>query len=189
MALLTFFLFPTCCFATGWTDFELAIGDGYRIVKGNSIDVMVCNENHRVILLPRAYPDVGPIVRYSTTDRLILTRNIGRKPRNLFKGDGFQDPDRKKEFFFIITKESDEVNGPLSRSEFERHPFMASVSPLDWKVPRNPHIIRSLIAFLYVICMSVFLCIVGYSLVCIPVFLFFGVPFIFAIIIRKCRKC
>ncbi|MCL4473909.1 MAG: hypothetical protein M1539_02960 [Actinobacteria bacterium] len=111
---LTLLLLAPFCLATGWNDYTLDIGDGYDVFRANSLDVCIGKSSGSLILCPSNYDNVGPIDQYITTPQHIFTKNLGRKPRNLFEGDTFQDIDSSKTFYFIIYKANDEVIGPLT---------------------------------------------------------------------------
>lgn len=144
----------TSCLAQAWNDYRFDVGDGYQIVRGNSVDVFIAKD-HQAFLVPTNYPDVGPIIRYAITNQCIFTQNWGRKPRNLFKGDTYQEVDPNQEFFFVFVKGENREIGPLSRLEFDAHPVVTNAGALDWTVQRNPHPFRGpclliLIVFLFV---------------------------------------
>lgn len=141
---LVYFFSASVCFAFGWHDYTLDIGEGYSVFRANSMDVSIIKEGHGFILHPDEYDSVGPVVRYVTTAEYIFTKNLGRKPRNKFEGDTFENIDRSAEFFFIISKETDEVIGPLSEDEFKKCPEVASLDNLYWQIPRNPSFWRPL---------------------------------------------
>jgi len=155
------------CIAQGWNDFELDIGDGYSIVKCNSLDICVCKARG-MILYPQDYHSVGPVDQYFTTKDFIFTKNLGRKPRHLFKGDTFEDIDTTKEFFFIITKGSDVVAGPFTRSEFLRDSRVARAGPIRWRVPRNPNILLPLLGTLLFLACSIPILAIKYFWITLP---------------------
>jgi hypothetical protein len=133
------------CFATGWNDFTLDIGDGYIVVRANSMDIGIAKANLSGILNPANYPNVGPLIGYITTPKHILTKNLGRKQRNLFEGDSFRLIDRSREFYFVISKGTDEVIGPMSKDEFAKRPEVPCLGKLDWRTPKNPNFLRPII--------------------------------------------
>jgi hypothetical protein len=132
------------CLAAGWNDFALDIGEGYTINKCNSFDINLAKDNI-IILHPHDFNDLGPINRYSVTKDHIFTKNLGRKQRNLFKGDRFEDIDPLKNFYFIINKKAGQVTGPFSESEFVNHSSVIKSGPINWKRPKNPNFILSLL--------------------------------------------
>ncbi|MBN2643101.1 MAG: hypothetical protein JXR78_15720 [Victivallales bacterium] len=137
--ILAILLSASVCLASGWNDFSLDIGDGYNVFRANSMDVCIGRADGSLILYPRDHDEVGPVVRYIVTPDYILTKNLGRTPRNLFEGDTFQDVDPSQEYFFIIAKANDEVHGPFSADEFSERPEIANLGELDWQIPKNPN--------------------------------------------------
>jgi hypothetical protein len=165
------------CFASGWNDFVLDIGDGYVIFKNNSYDVGVgtskANVCTGIILSPTDYNGVGPVVAYITTDKLILTKNIGAE------GDYGAYLDTSKNFYFIISKTNNNVTGPLSKTEFDRNPSITALGQLNWKRPLNPHWLWSLgISIIFLLYLIPILTI-EYPLVAVPVLLIIIVLSIF----------
>jgi len=146
------------CLAQGYGDYALDIGDGYRVVRCNGMDVAICKTDRNIVILsPSDYEKVGPLDQYITTPDFIFTRNLGRKPRNLHEGDTFEDVDPSQEYFFSITKGTDIVHGPFNQEEFFRLPEVAYLGQLDWQTPGNPnpwwiygYFIKRLIVFLVV---------------------------------------
>ena len=146
------------CLGQGYGDYKLDIGDGYSVVRCNGMDVNICEtDGYIVILSPRDYEKVGPLNQYIITPDYILTRNLGRKPRNLHKGDTFEDVDPSQEYFFSILKNTGEVQGPFNQEEFSQLPEVINLGKLDWKDPENPNpwwvygfFIKGLIVFLLV---------------------------------------
>jgi len=167
--ILTILLSVTTCMASGWNDFTLDIGDGYTVVKCNSMDVCIGKTDHSLILYPRGHDKVGPVVRYINTPDYILTKNLGRKPRNLFEGDSFQDIDPSKENFFVISKVSDKVNGPFSKEEFLKRPEVITLGQLDWQTPNNPNFWLPLLGGLMFLAISIPILAVKFFWISIPV--------------------
>jgi hypothetical protein len=124
--------------AQGFLDYERDIGDGYQIFRANSLEVCIAKSGGSIVLHPRDYPQVGPVVEYATTPELILTKNIGRKPRNRFAGDTLDELDHTKSFCFIIQKGTDKVTGPLSPAELADHPLVRPLGKIRWQEPSNP---------------------------------------------------
>ena len=127
------------CNAQGWLDYTLDIGDGYAIWRNNATDINIANSKNIILIGPSENDAVGPVVAYSTTERFIFTRNFGKKPRNLFEGDTFTNIDPDREFYFVLTKGTDEVAGPLTKQEFESRPETKAVSQIKWLAPKNPN--------------------------------------------------
>jgi hypothetical protein len=141
-AILLFAAISSVCLASGWHDYSLDIGDGYSIVRCNSLQIIVANAHGQILIGPDCdhYDDpVGPVVEYATTERFVFTRNLGKRARNLFVGDTFQDVDPTQEFFFILAKGTDAVTGSLTRQEFSSRPEVTAASPIGWCTPRNPN--------------------------------------------------
>lgn len=135
----TILLMAPICFASGWGDFSLDIGDGYSVYRCNSLDVCIGKADGSLILYPDKHESVGPVIQYITTPQYVFTKNLGRKHRDMFEGDTFQNIDTSQEFFFIIFKGTDKVAGPLSKDEFMIRPEISGSGQLDWKTPRNPN--------------------------------------------------
>jgi hypothetical protein len=171
IAIVFVLLLAPSCLATGWSDFELDIGDGYRVFRANSMDVGIGTADGRIILNPNDYEGVGPVSRYITTPTLILTKNLGRKARNLFKGDTFEDVDPAKEFYFVIVKGTNDVRGPYSQAEFATLPDVVNLGKLDWRVPRNPSFWLPLLGGLVFIAVVIPILAVRYFWITIPLLL------------------
>ncbi len=167
-AILTFLLSASVCFASGWHDYTLDIGDGYNVFRANSMDVCIGKANGRLILYPNDHDNVGPVVRYIVTPDYVLTKNLGRKPRNLFEGDTFQNVDSSQEHFFVIAKVNDEVSGPYSEEEFLQRPEVASLGQLDWQIPTNPNRLTPLLGNIMFIAFSIPFLAIGYFWITIP---------------------
>ena len=127
-----FIFIVSACFASGWNDYTLDIGDGYNIVQTSISEVCIGNPEQVLILYPNNYDNVGPVIRYIATPKYILTKNLYQKSRVS------QDDKTSNECFFIILKGIDKVTGPLSESDFLKLPEVISVGRLDWKTPKNP---------------------------------------------------
>jgi uncharacterized membrane protein len=180
--ILMLLLWSSVCFASGWNDFTLDIGDGYNVFRANSMDVCIGKEDGSLILYPDKYNNVGPVIRYITSPEFIFTKNLGRKPRNLFDGDTFQDIDSSQEFFFIISKGTDEVVGPLSASQFHSRPEVASLASLDWQIPKNPNFWLPLFGSLMFLAIAILILAIKYLWITVPVII------VFVLLIRSLRK-
>ncbi|MFP6616212.1 MAG: hypothetical protein VCB26_07395 [Candidatus Hydrogenedentota bacterium] len=109
------------CVATGWHDFALDIGDGYAIHRNNSTEVVVGKRDGGIVLFPEDY-GVSRVEEYIVTDEHIFTRH------------GRGDAEKR---FFVITKENDEVAGPLSEHEFGKRSEVNILGSLRWQTPVN----------------------------------------------------
>ena len=138
LAIIAGLLLAGTCLAQGYGDYELDIGDGYTVVRCNGMDVCIGSADQGLIIYPSKYDNLGPVVQYITTPEYIFTRNYGRKPRNLHKGDTFEDVDPSQEYFFSISKRTGSVQGPFSQKEFSQLPEVANLGQLDWQTPENP---------------------------------------------------
>ena len=111
----------------------------YEFVRCNSVDTVICPPNSStVIFAPSDYPKVGPIKEFATTNSFIFLRTAGRKLRNRFAGDTFEEVDDNAKFYFIIATPQDTVAGPFSFAKFQNHADVKSTGKLNWESPRNP---------------------------------------------------
>jgi len=137
------------CFAIGWGDYALDIGNGFTIYKCNTLDISLA-KNNTIILHPYDFDHLGPISAYCATKDFVFTKNLGRKPRNHFEGDTLDNVDPSKDFYFIISKKAGQVMGPFSESEFTNHSLIKASGSINWKHPKNPNfflpLLRSLMA-------------------------------------------
>ena len=104
--------------ASGWNDYSLDIGDGYMVFRANSMDVCIGRTGGSLILFPRDYPEVGPVIVYDLKTEFILTKNAGRVPRNLFEGGTFENVDYEKECYFLIPQATNEPLGHYTEISF-----------------------------------------------------------------------
>ena len=174
LATIGFLLQAPVCLATGWNDYELDIGDGYSIFRANSDDVYLVKGN-RPLFHQNDFGEVGRIFQYYHGKDYIFTKNYGRKPRNLFKGDTLEESDLSKEFYFIIIKESDNVTGPLSESEFMQHPIVKQMEVIKWKKPRNPNVILPLFGSIIFLFYLITILLVKYFWIFIPLLILVGI--------------
>lgn len=154
LVIIAILLSAGMCLAQGYSDYWLDIGDGYEVVRVNALDVCICKtDSHRVVLSPRDYDKTGPVDQYITTPNNILTKHHGLK-----LGEGsVPDIDLSQEYFFVITKGTDVVQGPFNQEEFSQRPEVANIGQLDWLTPENPdpwwiygYFIKHLLVFLVV---------------------------------------
>ena len=152
LATLCAFLSPAfACLASGWNDYILDIGDGYKIVRASSFEV--CLDKGGPI-----HPEIfsGPLCRYITTPKYIFTMNRDISPLN-------------RESYFVVTKGPDEVVGPLSSADFAKRPEVASLGPLDWKSPRNPNFWAPLLGSLLFLVLAIPILAIKFFWIVIPV--------------------
>lgn len=115
------------------------IGDGYTIVAANSFDVGVVGPDGSFVLNPRGYTNVGPVIKYAVTPESIFTMNFGAKKRNDFPNDTFVEADESRRLFFVISKGSNEVFGPMDEAEFLGAVKAASLDSLRWRTPEQTY--------------------------------------------------
>lgn len=133
------------------------------------MDVCIGKSDTSLILCPSDFNNVGPVIKYITTAKYIFTINNGRKPRNEFIGDTFENIDTSKEFYFLITKETDNIIGPMSKIEFEKQPAVTSLAPLEWKTPTNPNFWLPFLGGIIFLALSVPILAVKFYWVSLPV--------------------
>jgi hypothetical protein len=130
--------------ASGWSDYELPIDPGYKIVRCNSLDVCLGHDDGLLIYVPDNYENTGPIVGYSVTHSHILLHTLGRTPRKLFEGDTFENVDPSQEYYFVFCKSNDQLDGPYSLTEFNSHAVVREIGELEWTQPANPNVVLPL---------------------------------------------
>jgi len=127
-AIVILLLLPGGAKAAPWSNYELAIGDGYSVLK--DMDDAILRDGQRSVLSLRDYPGMySCIEEYSATASHIFVQGL-RIPA---QGRATQKT------FFILVKGSDSVFGPLSRVEFELHPVVREAGALAWIEPQHPH--------------------------------------------------
>lgn len=147
------FCFTEPASAAGWHDYELPIDPGFKIVRANELNVVLCHHD-RTVLAPRSHVGVGPICAYAVTPTHIFSRHYGRSPRNLFAGDTYENVDTTKHFFFVTIKSGAEVEGPFDEQAFLNHSAVKAVAPIQWIEPKNPNIAAPLFGSLYFLAVS-----------------------------------
>ena len=162
-------LMSSCCYATGWNDFILDIGDGYYIFATNGTSLGREGRSH--IIPSDIHDDVGGIVSYSNEEEFIFTKNRGRNVT--------------KEFYFIVSKKDDGVTGPLSTTEFFDHPNVLSVGAIDWKPLKNPNPRRAKEGQLMFCLLSIPILAIGFWWIWVPPAI---VVVVWILITRKKRK-
>jgi uncharacterized membrane protein len=181
-----FLLSASVCLATGWNDYRRDIGDGYSIFRANSFDRGVSYKNSGLID-PYAFPQIGPVYGYYVTDAFIFARAYGRKMRNLFEGDTFEETDRTEQFYFILKKGENEITGPLLLSEFEVNDVVQQHSPIQWQPPRNPNFWRPLLGSFMFLAIAIPILAIKFFWVSIPVIVV-GILLVIKILKRKRKK-
>jgi hypothetical protein len=141
------------CYATGWNDYKLDIGDGYSIVRFASRDIRL-SYNHNSV---KGFEDTGPVVGYAVNNKYIFCKNHENK-------------DSHKEIFFIVDKENKETIGILTKSEFELHPEVKNYLPISWKIPTNPNFWNPILGKLAIIIFALIILPIKHFWISIPVF-------------------
>ena len=131
-------LFPLVGNSSGWNDYSLDIGDGFRIVRVNSFDKGLDGPN-QIHIFHRKYPKIGPLVKYYKDPNYIFVKTIGWKYRDLFEGDTFKESDSSKEYYFIVSIEESLTKGPLNQQQFDIELKNIGFSSIDWIKPKNPN--------------------------------------------------
>ena len=120
-------------------DYSMKMPNRYEFVECNSVETVICPPNSSsIIFTPYDYPKVGPIKEFATTNSFIFLRTAGRKLRNRFAGDTYEEVDDNATFYFIIATPRDTVAGPFSFAKFQNHADVKSTGKLNWESPRNP---------------------------------------------------
>jgi len=179
--IILLFLQPVCCLATGWTDYEIDLGDGYSLVRGNSTDIFITRGDY--VVFPESHgQDIGIIVRYAITDRYIFLENVGTKRRETSGGNWFLEPDPSRRFFYILAKRSNEIFGPFSHTELERQLTAIGVSSLSWKERRNPH------PWVPMLCLVLMVGKVNPQFIVVPLILIAVTVFLFLMLLCRGRR-
>jgi len=135
---------PSPATAAGWHDYELQIAPGYTVHRANSMDIALCDNNGYAPVPTDT--TTGPLVGYVVTPNHIFTHHHGRKLRNAFQGDTFEEVDPTRGIYFIVDRGTNQVIGPLSLQSFRKRPAVQTAtlnnaSAINWQVPRNPNIL------------------------------------------------
>lgn len=140
LAILALMFLAGSAHASGWNDYSLDIGDGYKVFRANSLQVCIVKTAGSIVILdPMSYPEVGPVVAYDMKKDFILTKNAGRGRRNQFKGDTFDDVDYKRDWYFLIPKANNEPLGPYTKETFMRVLKEKGIEDVEWVEPQNPN--------------------------------------------------
>jgi hypothetical protein len=130
---------PDSTQAAGMSDYWLDIAPGYYIVRANGFDIGLGDADGSVIYSPDWGGQSGPVTGYIVAPHHIFLRTTGQKARNHFPGDTFPLADPTIEYFFVVNRSDNALDGPLTLEEFNADPNVASLSSVDWKIPANPH--------------------------------------------------
>jgi len=186
--ILALLLTSRVVYAAGWHDYSLDIGEGYMVFRTNSMNVCIGETGGSLILYPRDYPEVGPVMAYDMNDKFILTKNAGRVPRNLFKGDTFENVDYGKEWYFLIPKATNKPIGPFTANAFQDVLEEKGIQKIEWVRPRNPNFWTPLFGNLMFIAIAIPILAMKFFYISIPLLILSGWVVIRIIKNRKQNK-
>lgn len=128
---------PNQLYAFG--DYRLKIDDDYAITRANELQVSLSRiSTHDLVYYCDMFPATGPIDCYKVTPTHIFLWVYGRKPRNHFPGDKFEDVDWSNKSYLILDKSNQQLIGPLNQADFQAHPIVQSFGKFSWIEARNP---------------------------------------------------
>lgn len=139
--LILLILLPITSFATGWNDYKHEIGDGFKIIRFNSIQVMLYDKKDWSSVIPTHEhgDNVGPITHYfSAVDNLYI-KTTGLIIKKTEDGREYKVPNYSEIFYFIVNKSNSAVKGPLIQAEFKA--LIESNIDINWETPSNPNIL------------------------------------------------
>jgi len=161
-------LIPLVGNSSGWNDYILDIGDGFRIVRTNSFDKGLDGPN-RIRIFHHNYPEIGPLVRYYKDSKNVFVKTIGWKYRNLFEGDSFKEHDFSKEYYFIVSVLDSSVEGPYLKSQFETEAKNLGFGSIDWVKPKNPNFWTPLLGTLMFLAIAIPFLFIKYWIWTLPI--------------------
>lgn len=160
--------FPLVGNSSGWNDYSLDLGEGFRIIRANSFDKGLDGPN-QIHIFHRNYPKIGPLVGYYKDPNYIFVKTIGWKYRNLFEGDTFKEGDPSKEYYFIVNILDSSINGPLIGQQFNIEANNIGFSSIDWMDSKNPNFWTPLIGTLMFLAISLPILYVKYWFYTLPI--------------------
>ena len=119
--LILLIFLPITSFAVGWNDYSQDIGDGFKITRFNSTQIMLYDKKDWGSVIPtREHGDnIGPITHYfSGVDNLYI-KTTGLIIKNTENGREYKAPNYSEVFYFIVNKSNSAVKGPLIQAEFK----------------------------------------------------------------------
>jgi hypothetical protein len=144
-------LAATAISAGGWNDYRLDIGGGFAVYRMNSFEVCLGGSDGSLLICPTDFPGVlGPLREYAVADAAVATRHSGVRP--LPENPSLPGADDAQEWFFLVSRASRKIMGPMSRADFAQHPLRPK--SLTWCEPRNPNFWRPVLGTLYSLCLS-----------------------------------
>lgn len=175
-AILALIFLSGTLYASGWNDYSLEIGDGYTVFRANSLDVCIGRTGGSLILYPKDYDKVGPVVAYEMKNNYILTKNAGRVPRNLFEDDTFENVDYEMEWYFVIPKATDEPLGPFTKDVFLATLGEKGIQNSGWTKPKNPNFWTPIFGSLIFLVIAIPILAIKYFYISVPliILIFWG---------------
>lgn len=147
---MTFLLATTQQYAFG--DFSLKIDDDYEISCANDLQVgLQYTGQHSLVYYHDMFPATGPIYSYKVTPKHIFLWVYGRKLRNRFPGDKYEDIDPSNQSYLILDKSNQQLIGPLNLTDFQAHPIVQSFGEFSWIEARNPDPFVRIISLIYML--------------------------------------
>lgn len=148
LSVVTTFLFATTqLYAFG--DYSLKIDDEYEISRANDLQVSLqYTGKHDLVYYHDMFPTTGPIYSYKVTPKHIFLWVYGRKPRNLFPGDKYEDVDPSNQSYLILDKSNQQLVGPLNLADFQAHPIVQSFGDFSWIKTRNPELFVRIVSLI-----------------------------------------
>ncbi len=144
--LILLILLPIVSFGAGWNDYEQDIGDGFKITRFNSIQVMLYDKKGWSVIPNLDHGEnIGPITHhFSGVDNLYIKTSglIIKKTEN---GKEYKTPNYSEIFYFIVAKSNSAVKGPLTQSEFKM--LIKSNLDISWETPSNPNILTAIFGY------------------------------------------
>jgi len=136
-AAMAFLWIPTQLYAFG--DYRLKIDNDYEICRANELQVCLNRiSTHDLVYYWDMFPATGPIDSYKVTPTHIFLWVYGRKLRNHFPGDTFEDVDPSNQSYLILDKSDQQLIGPLNQADFQAHPIVQGFGKFSWIKARNP---------------------------------------------------
>jgi len=139
MAMFLFVFYPVSSQAAGMSDYILNITSGHKIVHNNSFDIGLVDNEGEYIYSPERGDKTGPISGYIVVPECIFLRTTGQKLSKTRNGGQLEEPDLSTEWFFIVERSDNSLDGPLTLEEFNSDANVASLSKYEWTVPRDPN--------------------------------------------------
>jgi hypothetical protein len=167
--LILLIFLPITSFAVGWNDYSQDIGDGFKITRFNSIQIMLYDKKDWGSVIPTREHggNIGPITHYfSGVDNLFI-KTAGLVIKKTENGREYKAQDYSKTFYFIVNKSNSVVKGPLTQAEFK-----ILIKPninIRWETPSNPNILVPLFGYILIFSFVFFNLLFEYWFVTFPI--------------------